>query len=127
MVQRGQRELSQNLARKNLYTNLQSERCDCAIEKKTGFRHFFRLLKTRYPLSTVSSLSFLLFVKWLIDAFLEMKLCILLFMRSTQYTGWNPGFQRGKETTRNERKKNKKKNQKKKIPKQQISLFKTSL
>lgn len=107
MVQRGQRELSQNLARKNLYTNLQSERCDCAIEKKKGFRRFFRLLKTRYPLSTVSSFSFLLFVKWLIDAFLEMKLCILLFMRSTSTLGGIQVFSEERKRQKTKRKKNK--------------------
>lgn len=56
--------------------------------KKEGLLTLFQLLNTRYPLSRVSSFLFFFFfpVKWLIDAFLEMKLCIHLFMRSTQYT-----------------------------------------
>lgn len=95
----GQRKLSQILARKNLYTNLQSERCDCAIKKK-GFRHFSDYWRhgTHCLLLQVFFSSFFFLVKWLIDAFLEMKLCILLFMRSTQYTEWNPGFQQGKKS-----------------------------
>lgn len=75
--------------------------------KKEGHLTLFQLLNA-LPTVSCFKFSFLLFfpVKWLIDAFLEMKLCIHLFMRSTQYTEWNPGF--------SERKDNKK-----------ICLFKT--
>ena len=92
---RGAEKIITKFGTENLYTNLQSERCDCAIKKK-GFRHFFPTTEDTVPTVSCFKFSFLLFVKWLIDAFLEMKLCILLFMRSTQYTEWNPGFQRGK-------------------------------
>lgn len=36
---RGAEEIITKFGTENLYTNLQSERCDCAIKKK-GFRHF---------------------------------------------------------------------------------------
>lgn len=36
---RGAEKIITKFGTENLYTNLQSERCDCAIKKK-GFRHF---------------------------------------------------------------------------------------
>ena len=38
-VVRGAEKIITKFGTENLYTNLQSERCDCAIKKK-GFRHF---------------------------------------------------------------------------------------
>lgn len=78
---RGAEKIITKFGTENLYTNLQSERCDCAIKKK-GFRHFSNYWRHGTH-CLCFKFSFLLFVKWLIDAFLEMKLCILLFMRST--------------------------------------------
>lgn len=90
----GQRKLSQNLARKICTRIYSPEMWLC--NKKEGLQtlsnywtHGTHCLLFQVFFSSV-------FVKWLIDTFLEMKLCILLFMRSTQYTEWTPGFQRGK-------------------------------
>lgn len=80
----GRRKLSQNLARK-ICTRIYSRRDVTVQLKKKGFRHFSNYWGhgTHCLLLQVFFSSFS-FVKWLIDAFLEMKLCILLFMRSTQ-------------------------------------------
>lgn len=62
--------------------------------KKEGC--FFPTTEDTVP-TVCFKLVFLLFVKWLIDASVEMSLCIL-FVRETytQDTEWNPGFQGGK-------------------------------
>lgn len=57
---RGAKEIITKFGTENLYTNLQSERCDCAI-KKEGLQTLFQLLRTRYPLSLASSFLFIFF------------------------------------------------------------------
>lgn len=85
----GERKLSQNLARKNC-TQIYSLIDETAIKKK-GFKHFPNYW--RHGTHCLFQVFFSSFVKWLIDVFLEIKLCILPFVRPTQYIVWNPGFQ----------------------------------